>query len=191
MKRFFNPCGRYRRSICLLAGGSLPEPEKDQIENHLTGCAECRKYYEEMESLTVPLANWQGDFTQIQPSQVVQNRWTRAIHAAGRQSPVRKLTPAMAFREWWRDVIRPRRGFWAGLAAVWAVILAGNFSLHDPSQTRVAKSSPPLPEMVASFKDQQRILAELLTDPSAPREAARQKFFPPRPRTQSVTVLIT
>ena len=189
MKRFFNSCGRYRRGICLLAGGSLPKPEKEQIENHLAGCADCRKFYKEIESVTVPLTNWEGDFTHLQTGRVVQNRWARAVQAASRPEPVRCLTLGMVFREWWRDVIRPRRHFWAGLAVVWAVILAGNFSLHDHSQTRAAQSSPPLQEMVTSFKEQQKILAELLADHSAPRDAARQKFFPPGPRTESVTIL--
>ncbi len=189
MRRFFNSCGCYRRSICLLAGGALPEPEKDQIENHLAGCADCRKYYDEMQAITVPLMNWERHFTHLQPGRAVQNRWASAVHAAGRTEPVRWLTPGLVFREWWRDVIRPRRRFWTGLAAVWAVILAGNFSLHDHSQTRAVKSSLTLQEIVASFKDQQKILTELLTDHSAPRDAARQKFFPPGPRTESMTIL--
>ena len=89
MRRFFNPCGRYRRSICLLAGGSLPEPEKDQIENHLAGCSDCRKYYNEMETVTVALTNWEGHFAHLQPNWTVQNRWASAIHAACRPEPVR------------------------------------------------------------------------------------------------------
>ena len=189
MRRFFNPCGRYRRSICLLAGGSLPEPEKIRIENHLAGCADCRNYYNEMQAITVPLMNWEGYFTHLQPGRAIQNRWASAVHAAGRPEPVCWLTPGLAFREWWQEVIRPRRRFWAGLAAVWVVILAGNFSLHDHSQTRAVKSSLTLQEMVTSFKDQQKILAELLTDHSAPRDAARQKFYPPGPRTENVTLL--
>jgi hypothetical protein len=188
MRRFFNPCGRYCRSICLLAADSLPEPEKDQLKNHLAGCADCRKYYNEIETVTVSLTNWDGHFTQLQPGRAVQNRWASAVRAAGQPEPVRWLTPGLVFREWWRDVIRPRRRFWAGLAVVWSVILAGNFSLHDHSQTRAAKSSLTLQETVASFKDQQKILAELLMDHSAPRDPARQKFFPPGPRTESVTI---
>ena len=189
MKWFFNSCGRYRRGICLLAGGSLSEPEKDQIDSHLAGCAECRNYYNEMKAVTVPLTNWEGEFMHLQPNRAVQNRWVRAVHAASRPEPVGKFTTTACFREWWQDVIRPRRRFWAALAAVWALILVGNFSLHDHSQTRAAQSSPPLQEMVTSFKDRQRILAELLADNFAPRDAARQKFFSPGPRTQSMTVL--
>jgi hypothetical protein len=191
MKRFFNSCGRYRQSVCLLAGGALPEAEKDQINNHLAACADCRRYYEEIKTVTAPLTNWAGNFAHLQPGQTVQTRWARAIHAAARPEPVRRVTPAMAFSEWWRDVIWSRRRIWAGLTAVWVVILAGNFSLHDHSQTLAVKSSLPSQEMITSFKDQQRILAELLTDHSVLRDAARQKFFSPKPRTESLMVLTT
>ena len=97
------------------------------------GHADCRKYCEEMETVTGLLTNWEGHFTPLQPDRAVQNRWASAVHAADRLEPVRWLTPGLVFREWWRDVIRPHRRFWAGLAAVWVVILAGNFSLHDHS----------------------------------------------------------
>ena len=187
MKRFFNPCGRYRQSIWLLASGALPELEKDQIKNHLAVCADCREYCEEVKTVTVPLANWAETFSHLQPGQSVQARWARAVQAAGRPEPVRRLTLVLAFGEWWRDVIWPCRRVWAGLAAVWVVILAGNFSLHEPSQTLAVKSSPQ--EMITFFKDQQKFLAELLTDHAVPREAERPKFFSPKPRTESTEVM--
>ena len=77
----------------------------------------------------------------------------------------------------------PRR-IWAGLAVVWLVILAGNISLREPSPAITAKSTVPSPEAIASFKDQQKLLAELLADHSAPRDSERQKFFSPKPRTE-------
>jgi anti-sigma factor RsiW len=187
MKRFFNSCWRYRQDICLLAGGVLSEPERNQLENHLAACVNCRKYYEEMKIVTVPLSNWAGNFMHVQPRPAVQARWARAVHATSRTEAIRRLTPAIAFREWWRDVIWPCRRVWAGLAAVWVVILAGNFSLHEPSQTLAVQSSPQ--EMITSFKDQQKFLAELLTDHAVPREAERPKFFSPKPRTESTEVM--
>jgi len=60
MKRLFNQCGRYRRSISLLASGALPERDRDAVENHLAACAGCRKYYEEIKSVSAPLAGWEG-----------------------------------------------------------------------------------------------------------------------------------
>lgn len=191
MKRFFNGCGRYRQSLCLLAGGALPEPEKDEIENHLAACADCRKYYQEIKTVTEPLTNWAGNFARLQPGPAVQTRWARAVQAAGGPEPVRRLTPLMAFCGWWHDMIWPCRRTWAGLAAVWVVILAGNYSLQNHSPSLAAKSPPPPQEMLMSFKDQQKILADLWTDYAVPREAVRREFLAPKPRTESVMVLAT
>ena len=184
MKRLFSLCGRYRRSICILAGGALPEAEQDKVNSHLASCADCKKYYEEIQAVAIPLTNWEKGFTRFQPGQAVKNRWARSVHTAGRPALDRRLAPVMLFGEWWREVIQPRGRVWAGLAAVWVVIFLGNFCLHDQSQATAVKSSPSSQEMIASFRDQQKILAELLTDHSLPHSAARQKFVAPGPRTE-------
>jgi len=189
MKWLFNPCRRYRQDISLLASGVLPQPERDEVKNHLAACPNCRNYYEEMMALKMTLANWQQDLAHLQPTQAARNRWARAIQTAGKPKAVRHLTPAMAFREWSRDVIWPCRRVWTGLATVWVLILAGNFSLHDHSQTLSAKSSPPSQEMIMALKDRQNILAELLADHFELHDADRQKFFLPKPRTERMLVL--
>jgi anti-sigma factor RsiW len=189
MKWSFNPCKRYRQDISLLASGALTEPERSEISNHLAECVDCRKYYEEVRAVAAPLKNWDRNFMHVQPATAAQNRWARAIQAAGRPEPARKLTMAMAFREWMKDVIWPRRTVWAGLAAVWMLILVGNLSLREHPQTVMAKSPRVSQEMVMAIKDRQSILAELLADHSLPRDADRQKFFLPKPRTERVIVL--
>ena len=88
----------------------------------------------------------------------------------------------MAFREWWQDVIWAHRRIWAGLAAVWVIILVGNLSLPNHAQKLAGKTTSQ--EMNSAFKDQQRILAELLADHSVLREAESQKTFSPKPRTE-------
>ena len=189
MKRFFDPCRRHRQNISLLAAGALPETEKAEVEVHLAACADCRKRFEEIKAVTVPLTNWAENVPQFQPSQSARTRWSKAILAADGPEPVRRLTPAMAFREWWRDVIWTRRRIWAGLAAVWVIILAGNLSLPGHLQTLAGKSSTQ--EMITAFKDQQRILAELLVNHSVPHDAEPQKLFSPGPRTEISMVLTT
>ena len=189
MKWYFDPCRHHRRNISLLAAGALSEAETDPLEKHLTACADCREYFEEVKAATVPLANLTGSVPQLQPSQTAQARWSRAIRAAGRPEPVRRLTPAMAFSEWWQDVVWARRHVWAGLAAVWIIILMGNLSLPNHAQKLAGKTSSQ--EMFTAFKDQQKILAELMMDHSAPREAEPQKVFSPGPRTEISRVMTT
>jgi len=187
MNRFFNPCRSYRQNVCLLAGGALAEPQRNQIENHLAACADCRNYYEEIKAVTVPLTNWAENFSHLQPTQTVKMRWASAVLSANRPTVVPRATLDGTFRGWWQEVIWPSRRVWAGFAAVWLMILAGNFSLRDHSQTSDAKFSPQT--MLMAFKDQQRILAELLPDHSLPRDADRQRIFSPKPRTESPAVL--
>src|SRR5690349_6297294 len=133
MKRIFDPCRRYRRDLCLLAGGSLSETEVEAVENHLAACANCRKYYNELRAVTAPLANWEETFAHLQPSQSTLQRWARAVQAACSGKSVYQPAPIEAFHAWWQEVIWPWRRVWAGLTMAWVVILAGNVSLHTHS----------------------------------------------------------
>ena len=178
MNGLFHPCLRFRQSLCLLAGGVLPASERGPLHAHLAGCADCRQYLAELESVTTSLTNWEKDYARVQPRAVARDRWARAVQAAGQSnSPglagwTRPPVLALAFRQWWQEVIWPCRRPWAALALVWGVLLAGHFSLRDQSPTLASKSSPPQAISVA-LKERQTILAELLRDPSAPRGAER------------------
>jgi hypothetical protein len=82
----------------------------------------------------------------------------------------------------WRELIWPCRRIWTGLAVVWLLILAVNFSLRDNSQTIAMKSSPS-PEMILTFRQQERLLAELIGQ-NEPRAAEPPKLFLPQPRSE-------
>lgn len=97
-----------------------------------------------------------------------------------RQSPA-ALT--LIWRILWNELIFPSRRTWAGLAAAWVLILAVNFSAHDPSPV-VARKSPPAAEMIMAWRQQQRLLAELNGSPASSGDADRQKPFSPKPRTE-------
>jgi anti-sigma factor RsiW len=189
MKRFFDPCRRQRQGICLLASGALSEPERVETERHLAACADCRKYYAEMKAVTASLGDSMKAYSDVQPRPAAQARWTRAIHAASQATPSREIASAAVICQWWREVIWPWRRVWCGLATVWVIILAGNISSHPSSRMVAMKSSRPTQEMVTAFKDQQKILAELLADHSAPRDAERPKLFSPKPRTERAEVI--
>src|SRR5450432_4167872 len=65
----------------------------------------------------------------------------------------------------WLELVWPCRRIWTGLAAAWVLIFIINFSQRDGSSTMMAKSTP-TPEMMMTFRDQQKWLNELLADRS-------------------------
>ncbi len=182
MNRFFHSCRRLRPDFCLLAAGVLPEPEQARITAHLAACPGCRNYYGELTAVTGALAHWPEDYSALQPRPAAPLRWAQAVAAAGR--PEGLASVANALREGWRDVILPARRIWAGLAAAWVLILAGNLSLSGVAPARSLPMTASVPALIRSFKEQQIILAELLAEPARPQLAARPGFFSPKPRTE-------
>jgi hypothetical protein len=88
----------------------------------------------------------------------------------------------------WLELIWPCRRIWAGLAAVWVLIFVVNISQRDGSQAAIAKSSPPT-EVMMTFRDQQKLLDELLADRSFPAEAEQPRIYLPKPRTETMKLL--
>ena len=190
MKRWFNPCRRHRRDICLLAGGLLTESEQRAIQSHLATCDDCRQYLKQIQSVAAPLAGWEENLEIIQPSPAARHRWTRAIQPVGRPDAAHNSKGNRGPVDWWQEVISPYRRVWAGLATVWVLMLAVHVSLQsDHSPIRLAKSPASSQQMTMAFKDRQEILAELLADHSLPREADRPRLFSPKPRSERTCIL--
>lgn len=190
MKRFFDPCRRHRKNIALLAADALSETETGSVEKHLASCADCRTYFEQVKVVAAPLEKLAETYPQFQPSESARARWSKAIMAASQPGAVRRPTPAIVFREWWRDVIWPHRRIWAGLAAAWLIILAGNLSLpgHAPS---LAGKSAPMSETILSWRQQERLLAELI-GPAESRATVPPKSFSPQPSSRRrIEILMT
>src|ERR1022692_2567322 len=76
------------------------------------------------------------------------------------------------FKTFCCELVFPCRRIWTGLAAVWILIFIVNVSQRDGSQTVIAKSTPS-PEVMMAFRDQQKLLNELLADRSLPADAER------------------
>jgi anti-sigma factor RsiW len=87
MKWLSNECAHHRQQICLLVSGELPEAERGEVENHLTECADCRKYHDELKSLAAPLTSWERYFSGVKPNEVQQLRWANAIKAESESKP--------------------------------------------------------------------------------------------------------
>jgi hypothetical protein len=86
-------------------------------------------------------------------------------------------------------ILWPHPKAWAGLAAVWILILAVDFSMRDTTPVVVEKAAPPSPEVIVELKQQQRMLAELIGASQA-RDAVPSRFLP-LPRSERVEILMT
>ncbi len=85
----------------------------------------------------------------------------------------------------WRELIFPCRRTWAGLAAVWMALFIFNVSQRDPSELAARKLPPPSPEAIMAWRQQEKLLAELIGSPGTAGDAERQKIFLPKPRTEN------
>jgi hypothetical protein len=83
----------------------------------------------------------------------------------------------------WQELVWPCRRIWASLATMWILIFVFNFSQRDPSELMARKSPPPSPEMILTFRQQEKLLAELI-GPNEPQAVAPPKPFLPQPRSE-------
>ena len=128
---------------------------------------------------------------QRQPLRRVPAEWRREIlsvaerasRTAPRASFLSTLNTQLSTLLW------PHPAAWAGLAAVWILIFAVDFSIRDTTPVMAEKSAPLSPETLAELKQQQRMLAELI-GPAQTREAEPAKFLP-QPRSERVEILVT
>jgi hypothetical protein len=131
---------------------------------------------------------------QRQPLRRIPAEWRKEILAAAnvnrRNRSIREFTfAATTFRGLLSTILWPHPRAWAGLAAVWILILAVDFSMRDPAPGLAEKSAPPSPQVIAELRQQQRLLVELMGS-SQTREAEPPKFVP-RPRTARAEILTT
>ena len=110
-----------------------------------------------------------------------------AANVNRRKQPVRELTFAAALANVIKlsflELIWPCRRTWTALAAVWIALFIFNVSQRDKSELAARKLPPPSPEAILAWRQQERLLAELI-GPSAPGDAEQRKIFLPQPRSE-------
>ena len=83
----------------------------------------------------------------------------------------------------WRELIFPCRRTWTALAAVWIALFIFNVSQRDQSELAARKLPPLSPEAILAWRQQERLLVELI-GPSAPGDVEQRKIFLPQPRSE-------
>jgi hypothetical protein len=166
-----------------MASGALPVSEQSEIETHLARCAGCRQFFTELRSLAVPLANWEKSFAHIEPGQTFQGRWENAIRSANESKPVRSPANEFDLPKFWREWLRPFRYAWAGMTALWLVMVSMNFGLSRSQSGTMTAQSAPTATMLQAFEEQRRVLAELVPAAQDPVAVAPPHHNDSRPRS--------
>ncbi len=123
-----------------------------------------------------------------QPLRAIPPDWREEILVAAeaqrRAAPVRQASRLAAWRLRWRELFWPAPQAWAGLAAVWLVILGMNLATPEPAPQRLAhRAAPATPQTRELLKEQQLLFAELIGPVARPR-AERPKTPALQPRSQ-------
>src|ERR1700690_3361540 len=132
-----------------------------------------------------------------QPLQQVPAGWRGEILAAAESAAATRPSPPVTRSSWLSTLnhqlstlLWPHPQAWAGLATVWVLILAVDFSVRDNSSAVVEKTVPPAPEVMVELRQQQRMLAELIGSRDT-HDADRAKPFAPQPRSERSENLMT
>jgi hypothetical protein len=72
---------------------------------------------------------------------------------------------------------------WAGLAAVWAVVLSLGIANRRQPEPRAGQEAAPSPATILALREQRRTLAQLI-ESIEPQPAEPPKTFVPRPRSE-------
>ncbi len=124
-------------------------------------------------------ANPKLDEIRTEALSVALSNATRAERTAGRGG----LWPVGAARAAWRELIRPCRGAWAGIVALWLVMWAMNWGLSDTPQAARSAPTTSAAAWIEALAEQRRLLAELV--PPASTASPRPQSPPRQPRPRS------
>jgi len=159
-----------------------------EIQQHVATCAECAPRLAAEAKLDARLL---AGLRQGQRTAALWEQLERRVVAAAKPGAAPRPSLLAPRPSGWLSTINsqvsallwPHPKAWAGLAALWVVILAVNFATREIAPTIEARRAAPLsPDTLRLLKQQGQLLAELSSQ-SQPREADRPKAMPPRPRT--------
>ena len=121
---------------------------------------------------------------QRQPLREVPTEWRAEILRSARAASPRTALTTPRIAAWWRERLWPCPQAWAGLAAVWMIILGLNATAPTGPGAVAMRSSAPSAETQTTVAAQRRELARLLDNNfSEPTPAPKP---PPGPRSEGV-----
>ena len=120
---------------------------------------------------------------QRRPLRTVPDEWRAEILEASRAAASPRPSTLDSRRDsWWRELLWPCPQAWAGLAAVWVVLLAVNMTTREGS-LGTAMAAAPSPATIMALREQRELLSKLISTP--PGEVAEPpRNSTPRPRSE-------
>jgi len=131
-----------------------------EIQQHLAACPDCARTFAAETKLDAQIASG------LKRGQRTAALWAhieKRVAASAESDPRRPSATRESPRlPWWRELLWPSPQAWAGLAAVWIVILAASFATREPVPVTEARQVAPLsPEMRQMLREQRQMFAEL------------------------------
>jgi anti-sigma factor RsiW len=163
-----------------------------EIEQHLKSCPECARLFAAEQKLE---ARIKAGLNQGSRTATLWERIEGAVSAGAPSAVLTRVSASVSEPAGWQTVLwalgqqvhagwRRSRWAWAGLAAVWGVILVLSFTAreHNP-RIVVAQGVPSVSEMRFAWKQKQLLMADLAFAPeAAPAEKSRPT--PPSPHSE-------
>ena len=118
-----------------------------------------------------------------QPIRAVPADWRAGILNAANAAVPQRSTSKSQPVSWWRQLFWPCPQAWAGLAAVWVVILLIHFSSAEPAESMAKTAAPSSPQEIMVLKEQKQMMAALMDTFDQPA-GEPPKPYVPRPKSE-------
>src|SRR4051812_27090844 len=126
-----------------------------------------------------------------QPLRTPPTEWHERILDSARAS---ESQPACAHAEtqltWWRALLWPSPQAWAGLAAVWVILLVMNRQSDEKVVLTASSVLSPVQQIADARRERNHLLAELIDESPSDAVAEEAKPFVPRPRSEAPRSLV-
>lgn len=117
---------------------------------------------------------------------VRRNSLATAVDVGRRGRPA--TTPSFVIIKMWQELIGPCRRIWLGMAALWLGILTFNLMTNGISSVATNETSRSNPEVFAAWKEQRKLMAQLL-DPGATPPMVEERRSGPRSDRRQILLL--
>ncbi|HOX58343.1 MAG TPA: zf-HC2 domain-containing protein [Candidatus Paceibacterota bacterium] len=174
-------CRTWQEAIRSWIGEGATGEEASRIQEHLAGCAECRRYTEELRAAAAGL-RWMAE-RPVEPSPGFRARWMRAVEEAAEPRGFGEIMAAVA--GWWRGLLLENLRPALAVSSVWVLILVFRLSAPEVSPTTRTTAARSPAEIRQVLKIQEELLAGELGKPPGFRVVPRSQS-PARPRSEGL-----